>query len=328
MAKELKFSAGIWFFGAVGDRFTKQGYREDLNIEQRYELASKVEGLSGMEMHYPNEVNEETVDKVKKYSKDYKLKTVLVAPHLWSEPRWKYGAFTNPDKKIRVASIERAKKTIDITEQLNGELIVFWPAQDGYDYCFQCDYKSRLDSMVEALREVCEYTKKVKVAIEYKAFEPRTHILLGTVGQVMTIVNEVNHPMLGVNIDIGHAFLMKENVAEAVALIDRYGKLFHTHLNDNFKLADDDLIVGTVNFWETLELFFWLKELNYKGWHGLDLFPYRENPADAASESIKNIKFMYSLLDKLDREEIRKRFQDSDAIKISALLREMLSGNL
>jgi len=325
MKRGLKFSAGIWFFGAVGDRFTKQGYRKDLSIKERYELASTVEGLSGMEMHYPNEVSEETVSEVKKFSQDYNLQTVLVAPHLWSEPRWKFGAFTNPDKKIRSAAIQRAKKTMDISKELGGEMIVFWPAQDGYDYLFQCDYKSRLNSMVDALREVSEYRPEMKVAIEYKAFEPRTHILLGTVGQVMTIVNEIAKPNLGVNIDIGHAFLMKENLAESIALIDRYDKLFHTHFNDNFKLADDDIIVGSVNFWETLEMLFWLDEMNYSGWHGLDLFPYRENPAEAASESIKNIKFMYSLLDKLNKEQIRGRFQDSNAIKISSLLREMLS---
>jgi hypothetical protein len=70
MKRNLKFSAGIWFFGTVGDLFTKQGYRKDISIEERYKLASTVEGLSGMEMHYPNEVSEETVSEVKRFSQD------------------------------------------------------------------------------------------------------------------------------------------------------------------------------------------------------------------------------------------------------------------
>ena len=41
-AKERKFSAGIWYLGAVGDRFAKQGYREDRTIEERYRAAAGV----------------------------------------------------------------------------------------------------------------------------------------------------------------------------------------------------------------------------------------------------------------------------------------------
>jgi xylose isomerase len=109
-------------------------------------------------------------------------------------------------------------------------------------------------------------------------------------------------------------------------MASRYNRLWHTHFNDCFRAADDDLIVGTVNFWETLELLFWLDELGYSGWHGIDIFPYRELPDQALEESIANINFMYGLLDRLDRKEIRQRWQDSDAIKLSQILRRMLGG--
>jgi hypothetical protein len=73
--------------------------------------------------------------------------------------------------------------------------------------------------------------------VEYKAFEPRSHIMLPTIGHCMTIVNEINRPNFGVNIDMGHALIMKENLAESIALCCRYGKLFHTHWNDNWKIV-------------------------------------------------------------------------------------------
>ena len=37
------------------------------------------------------------------------------------------------------------------------------------------------------------------------------------------------------------------------------------------------MMVGTVNLVEYLELAYWLKRVNYKGWLTLDIFPYRED---------------------------------------------------
>jgi xylose isomerase len=143
----------------------------------------------------------------------------------------------------------------------------------------------------------------------------------------MTVVNEINRPNFGVNIDMGHALIMKENLAESIALCCRYGKLFHTHWNDNWKLFDDDVIVGTVNLWETLEALFWLREWGYDGWYGLDLFPYREPAEKAVEESIRNLKFGFELLDRVPREDLLECFQTSDAIQISRLMRRMLGGS-
>ena len=43
--------------------------------------------------------------------------------------------------------------------------------------------------------------------------------------------------LLSGDIDVGHALIMKENLAESIALCCRYGKLFHTHWNDTSLLC-------------------------------------------------------------------------------------------
>jgi len=156
--------------------------------------------------------------------------------------------------------------------------------------------------------------------VEYKAVEPRTHNVLATMGHCMTVINDIDRPNLGVNIDVGHALIMKENLAESIGLWCRYGKLFHAHWNDSWKLFDDDVIVGTVNLWETLEALLWLEEWGYDGWYGLVLFPYREAPEEKATESIRDLKLGFELLDRVPREQLRECFQTSDAIKISQLM--------
>ena len=323
---ELKVSAGIWFLGATSDRFVKQGYRPDNTIEERFKLAASVPGVSGLEMHYPSEITDANYKGMKKLADDLGLAIVQFCPHLWIDPRWKFGQFSNPDPKLRQEALDLAKRTTDIAQHMEAEVMVYWPAQDGYDYPFQVDHRQRLDHLVEGLTAWVEYIPDQKIVLEYKAFEPRTHIMLPTIGHCMTIVNEINKDNFGINIDMGHAFIMKENLAESIALANRYGKLFHTHWNDNWKLFDDDIIVGTVNLWETVEAMFWLREWGYDGWYGLDLFPYREPPEKAIEESIRNLHFALELVDRIPREELLECSQTSDAIKISQLMRRMLGG--
>jgi sugar phosphate isomerase/epimerase len=298
--RDLKVSTGIWFLGATSDRFVREGYRPDKTIRERFEIAASVDGVSGLEMHYPTEVTDATYKDLKALADDLGLEIVQFCPHLWVDPKFKFGQFTNPDPKLRQQALDLAKRTTDIAQHMEAHVMVYWPAQDGYDYPFQLDHRQALDCLVENVAAWCDHT--------------------------MTIVNEINRPNLGVNIDVGHAFMMKENLAESFALACRYGKLFHTHWNDNWKLFDDDIIVGTVNLWETVEALFWLEEWGYDGWYGLDLFPYREDPAAAVDESIKNLKFGFELLDRVPREELRAAMQSSDAIQIAQLQRRMLGG--
>ena len=328
--RDLRVSVGVWYLGATSDRFVKEGYRADRTMEEKFQLAANIEGVGGLEMHYPTEVTDDTYKSLKALADDLGLKIVQFCPHLWTDPRFMFGQFSNPDPALRRAAIDLAKRTTDIAAHMEAEIMVYWPAQDGYDYPLQVDHRQRLDDLVAGLDEWAEYAAKAapntKVVVEYKAFEPRTHIMLPTIGHCMTVINEINRPNLGINIDVGHGLIMKENIAESIALCCRYGKLFHTHWNDNWKMFDDDVIVGTVNLWETLEALFWLDEWGYDGWFGLDLFPYREPPELAVDESIKNLKFGYELLDRVPRQELYEVFQTSNAIKISQLMRRMLGG--
>ncbi len=320
----LKISVGVWYMGSVYDRFVKDGYRKDVDIVNRIRAISEIEDVGGIEIHYPTEINEGNIDEIRKVLDETGLKIVQLCPHLWVNPEWKYGAFSNPDSKIRREALKLAKHTVDIGREFKPEVMVYWPAQDGYDYFFQVDYGKRISYIVECLAELCSYAKDQNFAIEYKAFEPRTHIFLGRVGEVMTVVNEINMDNLGVNIDIGHALIVKENISESLAIINRYDKLFHTHWNDNHTIFDDDIIVGSVNFWQTLEFVYWLYKNNYDRWHGLDLFPYREDPGMIVRESIENIKFFYKIAEKIDKYNIEDIFLKSDPIRMNQILREIL----
>lgn len=61
------------------------------------------------------------------------------------------------------------------------------------------------------------------------------------------------------------------------------------HFNNNYVFWDDDMIVGAINFWKYVELFYQLEKNEYDGWYDLDIFPYREDPAKAVDQCINFI---------------------------------------
>ena len=129
----------------------------------------------------------------------------------------------------------------------------------------------------------------VKLVLEYKPKEPRTHCFIATVGKTLLLIDKVNRPNVGAMVDIGHSLMAYENVAESAALLHYFGnKLMYMHFNDNWRLWDDDMTVGSVHTIEMLELLYWLDRLDYTGWYALDILPYRENGIRAASESIQS----------------------------------------
>ena len=322
--RKLKISVGMWYLGALGDKFVKQGYRPDRSVEERFKIAGTIEEVQGLEMHFPTEINDDTMLTLKGLADDMGLKFVMVTPHLWVDPELRFGQFSNPDPRLRRKAIDFAKTTTDKLQVLQPEFVCYWPAQDGYEYPFQVDFRQRYNDLAEGLAEWADHNPQQKIVVEYKAYDPRAHILLPTIGQCVALLNELNRPNLGINIETGHALIMHEELAETFSFCCRYDRLFHTHWNDNWKMFDDDLMVGTVNLWETLELLFWLDEWDYDGWFGLDLFPYREEPERAVVQSIRHLQACYEVLDRVPREEIRACFSSSDAIRIAELMRRMM----
>jgi len=320
----LKFSAGIWVFGPPRDRFCPVGYRDARPLPERFEQASQVKGLKGIEFHYPSEVSEENVDSTRKLLKKFNLEPVFVAPGLFGEPKWKMGSLCSTNDKIRDEAIERGKVAIDTAKKLGAPMVVIWPGQDGYDYPFQVNYLMVWDRFVNAVKEIAAYDPKIKVALEYKLLDPRSHILIDSVGKTLAMIQEIGLDNLGINIEIAHAQIAGESLAESVCLMSRYKRLFHTHFNDSFAMYDNDLIVGSVNFLETLEMVFWLQEVGYDGWFGLDLFPAREDPVEALQQSIDNVKLMVALLNRVDRKQLKAGLQEGNIVKTQAILRKML----
>jgi len=319
-----KFSTTLGPFGSCGDRFCLNGYRESHPIEERIKLASRIEGLDGIELHYPKMFKEMSVNRVRDLLQQENLKCSIVLVTVWNEMKWGKGALTNPDSKIRAQAIEVIKEGMDVAKEVGASKINLWLGQDGFDYPFQVDYQLLWNRLIEGLKECAKHDPEVQICLEYKLKEPRSHIVIPTVGKALYIIEKVGFDNVGVNLDFGHAMMAFENPAESAVLLHNENKLFHLHFNDNYREFDWDMIVGSVHFWELLEFLFWLQEINYQGWYSLDIFPYREDPIEACEISIKNIKSILKLLGKLDKEKIKQALKTHNYLQISSLVRQVI----
>ena len=89
---------------------------------------------------------------------------------------------------------------------------------------------------------------------------------MDTVANALLMCKEVGRENCALAIDIGHTWQAQQNVSQNIALASLFGKVKTMHANDNYNLWDDDLIAGSVRTVEYLEMFYYLKKINYDGY--------------------------------------------------------------
>lgn len=265
------------------------------------------------------------MEEVKKILAEHGLKTFIVTADLNSLPEFGRGSVTSPLRSSRELSFEKISDAIDMAEVLDYGMVNIWYGQDGYDYSFQSDFTWAWQQLVAATKKAAEYAGKkgIKVALEYKPREPRTNIYTASAVKTLLIINEVGEDNIGVVLDTGHAYAAGENIAESVAILKSFGdKLFYVHVNDNYKVWDDDMMVGSIHPFELIEFLYWLEKTEYDGPIVLDMFPYREDPLGAAKESIEMMKRIRGLLGELEEGLVEDILKDQDATRAFKMLRE------
>ena len=319
-----KFGACLPTFGNCADRYCLGGYGGGgSTMEEMLDLAATVKGLDGLELVGNWHVNDDNIHKVAKMFRERNLEICMLVPDLWTQAKWGKGSIASPDKKTRLAGIAEIKKVMDWAAQLKCKYIDVWPGQDGFDYCFQANYSEAWKWMKDAIAECAQHTAKVRILVEYKPKEPRTHCFVDSAAKVLLLLDGLKE--VGVLIDWGHALQGGENIAQSAALVSAYGKLDYFHLNDNYRSWDDDMMACSVHLVEYLELVYWLKRLKYKGWLTLDIFPYREDGVRAATQSKEWMEAMFRAVDRVGMEAFKKVIDSADACSASELVRRAMN---
>jgi xylose isomerase len=319
----LKIQAAGAAFSPCEDRFVVKGYRQGMTYPEMIDEFAKIDGINGIGMIT---ATGEELELIKKKISQHGMMVGCVCPDTYLQAEQKLGTLTSRDPAIRRNYIDYIKFSMDQAAELNAYDVLLWLAHDGFDYPFEDDYTVKWDWMMDALCELAEYRSDVKLAIEYKKEEPRTHQYFNTVGTTVAICEKIGKPNIGVVVDLGHSFATGENPAQAVEFASRFGRLFDIHLNDNYRHWDDDMLLGSVNFFETLEFFYSLRRIGYDEWYDIDIWPSRVDGVKALEESVKRIRWFIELADKfLASDEFTKLRAQGKTMWIQEYLREALA---
>lgn len=324
MAKP-KLSVILPNYGVPADRFSSYG-SDSKDIFDMIEICGKQGVAKGVELlmgDSPICVNKDNHKEVKKRLDNYGIEPIAVLPITWGEDFIK-GSLGNSDAKIRKQAIDLVKEAMDLASEMNCPYVGQWPGQDGWDFYFEVDYQKIYEWWVSGLQELADYNPKIKLGIEPKPYEPRSFSFIDTPAKTLLMVKEVNRENVGLTLDIGHSLYGHENLAATVALAQKENKLFHLHMNDNYTDMDWDMPFGSVHFIGSVELMYWLVKTNYQGWHSVDIFPYRTDPAETILESLKWMQAMYDMVEKIGMKKLDELIQKSDGVTMMRFFRELI----
>jgi xylose isomerase len=337
MAERLKTSLGIWAFGTMATRFVPGGYKPELAQETTVQRVRRaVEGLGdlidGYEFHYPQELSAENLDDVREALDGHDVYCMATGLHL--DPRFGKGGLVSPDPATRAEALRRTLEAVDFAGELGAHFIV-WPGIEGYNYPFQTPYAASWAWLVEGIGQAAERcgTHGVKLFLEHKNSEPAMNILMRNVGMTLHVIHKLRAQGIDnvqVNMDWQHLIMNGENLAEYAALLAAEGLLGHQHANSGWGTFDDDNIVGATRFMETLELAVELRRARYgEGGErlGFDLYPYTEDAVEAVRRSVLHWRFIDSIAERLDGDELREAQQRKDALRAYELVYRALGAD-
>lgn len=295
---------------------------------QMAERASKVAGLTDLDLNYPDHVAEAPAEIARQLG-DLGLAINGFAMRYYSLPEFKIGAFTNPDPAVRRQAIDLTKAGIDAAREAGCSLMTLWLGQDGFDYAFQADYARLWEHEIEGIREVAAHDPDCQISLEYKPNEPRSYSLMPDCATTLLAIRDVGLPNLGVTLDFAHVLYADEQPAFAAALIARHSKLLGVHLNDGYAKRDDGLMVGAVHPIQTIELLRQIRRDGYAGAIYFDTFPDLTglDPVRECEVNIATVKRMLKVVDRLEQDNrLAEAIDRQDPVSTQSILSEVMLG--
>jgi len=83
-------------------------------------------GLTCADLNFPDHFSNLDIEKLKEFLSQNDIKINGLAMRYYTSPKFKLGAFTNPEKAVRQLAIDETKKGIDLAASLNCDTMTLW----------------------------------------------------------------------------------------------------------------------------------------------------------------------------------------------------------
>jgi xylose isomerase len=308
----MKYAVISSFLGKTKDRFHE--YNSPLTLEEKFEAASKIPDMQGLECVYPYEVNQP--DEIMSLMKKYDLGISAINVNVKAEPEFRNGGLTSPDKKVREKAVRFIKEGKDFAAVVGADKVTCCPLGDGYEFSFQVDYTENWNYLLEVFSEAAEYRPEIPLFIEYKPSETRGKCFLSDAATTVLLIKQIGKPALGVTLDFGHSVYGGNNPAEELALIHNSGVPYYVHINDNDGKWDWDFFAGSHHYLAYVEFLYYLKKFNYQDYITSDTSPTRWDINKMFEINNRITTKLFKAIDRMEEKGLQDVLESRDYMKI------------
>jgi sugar phosphate isomerase/epimerase len=205
-----------------------------------------------------------------------------------SDPRQRYWhpSWIEPDRHYRQIRIDHTCRSLTLARELGAACITTEP---GGPVEPADSWSAALKLFVEMLKPVAEHAEKEGVLL---LIEPEPGLLIETADQFLELMEQVDSPAIGLNFDIGHFYCVGDEPAPTVHRLAPY--IRHFHLEDIAATRVHHHLIpgeGAIDFAATFDA---IRQIDYKGWITIELYPYVDNPDAAARTALERVRKILS----------------------------------
>ncbi|MDR2528899.1 MAG: sugar phosphate isomerase/epimerase [Synergistaceae bacterium] len=241
-----------------GIHYAFWGNQWDADLCERVRFAAEA-GFNVLEVTPPGymiELDKNRMSELKKCAEDNNVELTFCIGF----PREK--DMSSPDADVRAAGINYSKRMIEAVhhmgaEMLSGILYSWWPYL--YDIPITPTYKADCWKRgVESVRQVIPMAAEAGIFYVVEMVNRFEQFIVNSTAEGKRFCQDVGHPNMQLLIDVFHANIEEENIADAVR--DAGGLLGHMHWSENNRR-----LPGTGRHMPWSEIAAALKEIDYQG---------------------------------------------------------------
>ena len=192
------------------------------------------------------------------------------------QPYWHPG-WTDPDPHYRAIRREHTKRALKLAAEIGAPNITTEP---GGLLAAGQTWEQAADTFYDELMPCIELAESQEVRL---LIEPEPELLIEKFGEYLRFIERIDSPWVGLNFDIGHAYCVSEDPQDWVARMAPHTR--HYHFEDIAATRVHKHLIpghGAIDFGATMAE---IAKTGYDGWLTVELYPYIDNPDDAAREA-------------------------------------------
>jgi sugar phosphate isomerase/epimerase len=248
-----------------------------------------VEILCDIPHAYPPKFGEKEIQSVKSVLSEYNIEiSNLNAFTLFAIRDTQHPSWIENDQRQRGLRIQHTINCIHLARKIGAKNISTQPG--GPIDKNTGNNREQLETVfVDELSKVVPIAEENKVKI---LVEPEPKLLLENSEHFLNFIKNINSDYVKLNFDIGHFFCVNENPATLINKLADY--IEHFHLADIASNRIHNHLIpgqGAIDFHSVFDA---IHKINYKGFVTVELYPYQENPIEAAKIAYKYLKNIIS----------------------------------